>query len=119
MYQYRNIFDSTHFRVALNLIDRTSFSTSFQAVGGTWIHMVLNYIGPEHGQGFRIYYNGAKLNDGNTKYSGGKFASPSDGSVAVGKFGNIYSTVALDELLFYNVKLTSDQIRELYNRGFS
>ena len=80
--------------------------------------MVLNYIGSEHGQGLRIYYNGVKLDGGNTKYSGGKSASPSDGSVAVGKFGSYYSTVALDELLFYNVKLTSDQIRELYNQGF-
>ena len=80
--------------------------------------MVLNYIGPEHGQGIRIYYNGVKLDGGNTKYSGGKLASPSDGSVVVGKFGNYYSTVALDELLFFNVKLTGDQIWELYNQGF-
>ena len=118
MYQYRNIFDLTHFRVALNLIDRTSFSTSFQALSETWIHMVLNYIGPEHGQGIRIRYNGTKLDGGNTKYSGEKLASPSDGSVAVGKFGSYYSSVAIDELLFFNVKLTDDQIRQLYNQGF-
>ena len=47
-------------------------------------------------------------------------------TVTVGKFKNYYysvtidySSVALDELLFHNVKLTSDQIRELYNQGFS
>ena len=48
-----------HFRVGLELINRTAFSTSFQAVGGTWIHMVLNYIGPENGHGFQIHYNEA------------------------------------------------------------
>ena len=118
MYQYRHIFDLTHFRVALKLIDRTSFSTSFQAVGGTWIHMVLNYIGSGNGQGFRIYYNGEKLDGRNTKYSGGKSAPPSDGTVVVGKFGSYYSSVDIDELLFFNVKLTGDQIWELYNQGF-
>ena len=87
--------------------------------------MVLNYIGPEHGQGIRIHYNGAKLDGGNYKSPPGKPTSAADGSVTVGKFKNYYysvtidySRVALDELLFYSVKLTSDQIKELYNRGF-
>ena len=125
MYRNPNISDLTHFRVALQVIDRTLFSTTFQAVGGTWTHMVLNYIGPEHGQGIRIYYNGVKLDGGSYKTPPGKPTSAANGSVTVGKFKNCYysvtidySTVALDELLFYNVKLTSHQIRELYNQGF-
>ena len=87
--------------------------------------MVLNYIGPEHGQGIHIYYNGAKLDGGSYKSPPGKPTSAADGSVTVGKFKNYYysvaidySSVALDELLFYNVKLMSDQIRKLYNQGF-
>ena len=111
--------DLNYFRVSLNLLDRSSFSTLFQAIDDTWVHMVLNYIGPDSGQGIRIYYNGVKLDGGNHKYSGGKFASAADGTVTVGRFGNYYSSVAIDELLFYNVKLTDDQIRELYNQGFN
>ena len=87
--------------------------------------MVLNYIGPEHGQGIRIYYNGAKLDGGSYKSPPGKPTSAADGSVTVGKFKNYYysvtidySSVALDELLFYNMKLTSDQIKEVVQSRF-
>ena len=87
--------------------------------------MVLNYIGPKQGEGIRIYYNGVKLDGGSYKSPPGKPTSAADGSVTVGKFKNYYysvtidySSVALDELLSYNVKLTDDQIIELYNQGF-
>ena len=84
-----------HFRVGLELIDRTAFSTSFQAVGGTWIHMVLNYIGPENGQGTPDPLH------------------PGDGTVVAGKVLGDYTSVAIDELLFFNIKLSDTQIREL------
>ena len=82
--------------------------------------MVLNYIGPEHGQGFRIYNDGVKLVGGSTTSSpSGTNFTPLDGSVALGKFRNEYSSVAINELLFFNNKLTDAQIRELYDEGYT
>ena len=98
-----------HFRVGLELIDRTAFSTSFQAADGTWTHIVLNYIGPENGQGFRIYYNKAKLDGGSTKSTNlGPTSTPhtpGDGTVVVGRVLGDYTSVAIDELLFFNIKI--------------
>ena len=109
------------FRVGLELIDRTSFFTKFQAVGDTWIHMVINYIGPQDGKGIWIYYNGLKVaGDITTKSSPSHMDyGPSDGVVYVGKFRNRYSSVAIDVLLFFNNKLTDAQIWELYDQGYT
>ena len=85
------------------------------APGYTWSSTTLDQ---NMDRGLRIYYNGAKLDGGDNKHTGGKLASPSDGTVVVGKFESDYSSVAIDELWFFNVKLTSDQIRELYNQIF-
>ena len=37
--------------------------------------------------------------------------------MVVGKVLDDYTGVAIDELLFFNIKLTDDHIRELYYRG--
>ena len=104
----------------MELIDGTSFFTEFQAVDDSWIHMVLNYIGPQHGHGIWIYYNGLKVVGDVTKSSASHMDyTPSDGVVYVGKFPNRYSSVAIGELLFFNTKLTDAQIWELYDQGYT
>ena len=81
--------------------------------------MILNYIGPENGQGIWIYYNGVKLDGGITKYGpSGKLVTPAEGTVVVGKFENKYASVVIDELLLFNAKLTTDETEELYKKGF-
>ena len=91
------------------MIDRTAFSTSFRAADGTWTHMIFNSIGPGNGQGFRIYYNEAKLDGGSTKSTNlGPTSTPytlGDGTVVVGRVLADYTSVAIDELLFFNIKI--------------
>ena len=78
--------------------------------------MVLNYIGPNRNQGIQLYFNGVKK-DGPGEYHRYSQATPEDDTVIIGKLANYFGSVAMDQLLFFNEKLTEDQIKELYEQG--
>ena len=82
-----------------------------------WTHVVLNYIGPDNGQGIGIYYNGAEVASDTTKTSGSYSAGY--GRIVVGRrYTNedrLYTSVQVDELVFFNVALTPEYIQSLYN----
>ena len=72
-----------------------------------WTHVVLNYLGPNNGQGIRIYYDGEQTGSGYTKYT---YTSPTGaGRVVVGRYYTVhdayYTSVHVDELLFFNEAL--------------
>ena len=82
-----------------------------------WTHFVLNYIGPENGQGIQIYFNGEFANRGpNWKRNYGHI-TPSDRRVVVGKRytcrNGYYQSFAIDEMLFFNEALNEEQIKSL------
>ena len=67
-----------------------------------------------------MYCNGVKQDGGSTKEGSRRDDySLADGTVLVGKYGNFYSSVAIDELLFFNNKLRDAQINELYDQGYT
>ena len=108
----------TYFRAILVWIDQLFFTLRFKETSGNWIHIVLNYITPEqrHPQ---IHYNGKKLRDGFLTVDPKEdvhFTS-SDGTVSLGKFRNRFTSVVMDELMFFNEKLREDEIKELYEQG--
>ena len=78
---------------------------------------MLNYIGPNEGEGIRIYYNGAEVASATTKtvrsYPSG------DGRIVVGRhFTNEdrrYISMQVDELIYFNAVLTSDDVQSIYN----
>ena len=79
-----------------------------------WEHVVLNYIGPDDDEGIQIYLNGMQYATDDTKETDNY--SPGDGRVVVGRYytnfyhEDEYEGVSVDELLFFNTKLDSDQI---------
>ena len=82
-----------------------------------WTHILHNYIGPNDGQGIRIYYDGAEVRSDTTKsaYS----YSTGDGRIVVGREynnqNNRYASVEVDELIYFNASLTSDEAQSIYN----
>ena len=82
-----------------------------------WIHVVLNYIGPNNGEGIRIYYDGTLVASDISKY--GSTNEPGNGRIVVGKFftnrNSDYASVQVDELMFFNQTLTSDEVQAIYN----
>ena len=80
-----------------------------------WIHTVLNYIGPNDGQGIRIYHNSIQVASDTTHTS--RQWVPGNRKIVVGRFRNggdvWYSSVLVDELHFFNRVLTEAEIRML------
>ena len=78
---------------------------------------MLNYIGPNTGEGIRVYYNGGGVGGDNTKWN--RSPSAGDGRIVVGRYytgrSQRYASVEVDELIFFNRYLSIEEIRMLYN----
>ena len=81
-----------------------------------WTHVVLNYIGPSNGQGIMIYYDGVEVANGTARSSYNSFPS-GYGRVVVGRYfinkDKEYTSVQVDELIYFNNSLTNEQIEML------
>ena len=81
-----------------------------------WIHVVLNYVGPNNGQGIRVY-NGAEIKSDVTKQA--YPYRPGAGRVVIGRQlideYATYVSVDVDELLFFNEALTDQNIQDMNN----
>ena len=82
-----------------------------------WTHIVLNYIGSNGDEGIRIYYDGAEMDSDTIKtvwpYSAG------NGTIVVERYYTAidgdYTGVEVDELIYFNAGLTSDDVQSIYN----
>ena len=93
------------------------FSTIVR-VATNWVHVVLNFIGPSNGQGFRVFHDGVEV-IGNINAS--QFI-PQNSTISSSKFfiGKLYynmdqdySSVQVDELFLHNQALTEAEITSL------
>ena len=103
------------FRFDVDVLDGR-FSAEFSKPTG-WNHIVLNYIGPDNGQGIRIYINGAQVESVTTK--NGVPYSAGDGRMVLGRESTNedarYASMEIDELIFFNKALSTTDIERLYN----
>ena len=77
---------------------------------------MLNYIGPNDGEGIRIYYNGVEVASDTDKNGGPNSAG--DSSIVIGRHNTnfdhmYYASMQIDELLFFNRALTAAKISTL------
>ena len=90
------------------------FSVAIDKISG-WFHLLLNYIGPNNGQGIRIYYDGVEVGSADTKKR--KTSTGGNGRIAIGRLyydlDDVYDSVQVDELLFFNEALTEAEIKLL------
>ena len=85
----------------------------------SWTHFVLNYIGPQ--DGIQVFGNGTLLDEDTSKTESQR--TQQESRVAVGKRytnynGLGFSSIKVDELLFFNTTLSSGDIVNLYNMTF-
>ena len=82
-----------------------------------WTHIVMNYIGPDNGQGIRVYKDGVQTASEVTK-TGGTY-SAGDSRVVVGRpyvdLNVQHGWVDVDELLFFNQFLNDQQVWGIKN----
>ena len=83
-----------------------------------WFHAVLNFFGPNDGEGIQVYHDGVPVlaSSGTVKHSTTSFHS-ADGSIVIGRaytgLDNFYASVRVDDLLFFNRSLSPIQIASL------
>ena len=80
--------------------------------GLTWFHVPMNFIGPNTGQGIRIYHDGVEGGRRSVLYYTGRRFFASDG-IAVGKSSGTYASFDIDELSFYDHALSPAEITKL------
>ena len=73
---------------------------------------MLNYIGPNSGQGISIYYNAEEVTVDTTKRTAPR--PPVLGRRYTGR-DQEYANVDVDELIFFNQSLSTADITALYN----
>ena len=82
-----------------------------------WTDFVLNYIGPNNGEGIKMFYNGAGAGGDSSKSIASLVAG--DSRIVVGRHytnrDSRYASVQVDELVFFNQYLSIEQIRKLQN----
>ena len=78
---------------------------------------MLNYIGPNDGQGIRVHYNGTEVANDTTKSEG--TYSTGDGRIVVGRYYSHrdvrYTSMQVDELAFFNKALSTTDIKAMYS----
>ena len=84
-----------------------------------WFHIVINYLGPNEGEGIRIYNNGIEVGNDTTKGNGRCTIDDCqpDGQIVVGRYFTRmdlqYVSLQVDELAFFNTALSEDEITML------
>ena len=77
---------------------------------------MLNYLGPNNGQGIRIYYNATEVGSDTSKTVETKVAA--DGRIVVGRaltnYNHFYASIHIDELIFFNQALSLEEIRTIH-----
>ena len=78
---------------------------------------MLNYLGPNNGEGIEIYYNGTEVKSDGVKQA--RSMSSGDGRIVVGRHYTDqdweYASVQVDELIYFNAALSSDHVQSIYN----
>ena len=107
----------TNISVVLQVMDGWFHIVDVGQVSSQWTHVVLNYIGPNDGQGIRIYEDGVLTGSDDTKSLGRDPSPQGEGRIVVGRefthFDDKYASVTLDELLIFNQTLSDQQILDL------
>ena len=77
----------------------------------------MNYIGPNGVEGIKGYIDGTEVVSDMTKNP--RSVATGDGRIVVGRYrkdkDNIYASVQIDELSYFNAALTDDDVLSIYN----
>ena len=88
------------------------FSVNIPNVSNQWIHLVLNFIGPNSGEGIQAFRDGALIAENQSGADGNNTVG--DGRVIVGKkhshLNKFYAQVEVDELIFFNKALSNEEV---------
>lgn len=84
-----------------------------------WIHLVMTYDGGILSSGVRIYKDGVRADDTNVQANAASFESVEnlDHDVWLGRRFSNYANGLIDNVMFFSVEFTQDEVNILYNAG--
>lgn len=87
------------------------------AAENQWVHLVGTSDGGTSVDGLKIYSNGVRVD--NHSYYSGSFAGTENLShdVWIGRYNNDYANGVIDNLMYFNVELSADEVKRIYNNG--
>ena len=91
---------------------------TISSVPNEWYHLVFNYIGTNNAESVAIYHDGVHVGSSTQKTVYTRNARP--GVVVIGRYfvqfqEKYFASVMVDELLFFNRYLTTQEVQILYN----
>ena len=115
IHHFSNKF-SVYFSGRVNLPD--AWFEADQTFPTGWTHVVLNYIGPNNGQGIKVYFNGKESVARNIRTGSATFQN-GDRQVVVGRLlsnkDHSYASAQIDELIYFDTSLDILQIKAIYD----
>ena len=83
-----------------------------------WTHFVLNYIGPNNGEGIELFRDGAEAVNSTTRTPPSGYRSTPNGRLVVGRYttngASKYTSLQIDELFLFNHVLNSKDVQHMY-----
>ena len=80
---------------------------------------MLNYLGPNNGQGIRVYYDGVQTKSDEMKETLVNPYQPGDGRVVLGRelidSNSRYASADIDDFLLFNEALSDQNIEHMSN----
>ena len=113
-YEYLIRIVLNHFRYHVDVPGLTH-TAQYTCNLNQWFHSVINFIGPNIGEGYILYIDGIRYQPSESQQSNSGVIN--DGRIAVGRefIENnlllIYTSFGVDELLFFNRTLNEKEIR--------
>ena len=104
----------TYFRYSLNFQSGYYDIVLARPNGSVWFHIAFNFIGLNDDQGIIIYHNGVMAGNLSTQTETRQLIGLGPMALGVIEFndcvGSIFSSMQVDELLFFDHYLTADEI---------
>lgn len=82
-----------------------------------WLHIVGTYSGGTTYDSLKLYLDGTRIDD--IGWNAGSFATvrASGHDVWIGRYDSTYADGLIDNVMFFGVELTPDEVKRLYNNG--
>ncbi len=119
-----NMYTGTPKKINFRVYDNSAgasigrlYNTSLASYENKWTHFAATYDGGILSSGIKIYLNGVRVDDADSK--SGSFISAENltQDVWIGRYDTKYANGLIDNVAFFNVELTPAEAKCLYNNG--
>ena len=120
-----NLYTGTPKKINFRIYDDSAsasigrlYNTSLASYENQWTHFVATYDGGVLSSGCKIYLNGNRVDDADSKSGSFISAENLDAPVYIGRYDTKYSNGLFDNVVIYNRVLTANEVHKLYREKY-